>query len=126
MIYLTAEQILFLHPRLIAETGGSHGLREINLLLSAVGRPQVTFEGRELYPDIYHKAAALFHSLIHNHPFVDGNKRTAIAAASIFLRQNGLRLLASPSELENFTLAATKEHYSIDQIVVWFTLHAKG
>lgn len=119
MIYLTAEQILFLHARLISETGGSHGLREPEGLLSAVGRPQATFEGRELYPDIYHKAAALLDSLIRNHPFIDGNKRTAIAAAAIFLRQNGLHLKADPLELERFTLGAAQAQYTLEQMVAW-------
>ena len=125
MIYLTAEQILFLHARLIAETGGSHGLRELNLLLSAVGRPQATFEDRELYPDVYHKAAALLESLIRNHPFIDGYKRTAIAAAAIFLRLNGYRLLADSAELERFTLQAAQSSYTFAQLVEWLRTHAR-
>jgi len=125
MIYLTAEQILFLHARLIAETGGSHGLREPSLLLSAVGRPQATFEGQELYPDVYHKAAALLDSLINNHPFIDGNKRTAIAAAAIFLRQNGLQLKADPLELEHFTLGAAQAQYTLEQMVAWLKRHTR-
>lgn len=125
MIYLTAEQILFLHARLIAETGGSHGLREINLLLSAVGRPHATFEGRDLDPDIYHKAAALLDSLIRNHPFIDGNKRTAIAAAAIFLRQNGLHLKADPLELERFTLGAAQAQFTLEEMVTWLQSHTR-
>lgn len=61
-------------------------MRDIGLLQSAIARPQATFEGRDLYGDIFAKAAALMHSLVQNHPFLDGNKRTAIGAVVIFLR----------------------------------------
>ena len=126
MIYLTAEQILFLHARLIAETGGSHGLRELNLLLSAVGRPQATFVARELYPDVYHKAVALLDSLIRTHPFIDGNKRTAIAAAAIFLRQKGLHLQAGQLELERFTFGAAQAQFTLEQMVTWLRSHTRS
>lgn len=124
MIYLTAAQILFIHARLITETGGEHGIHELGLLQSAVGRPQATFEGADLYPETHRKAAALFDSLIRNHPFVDGNKRTAITAAAIFLRQNGWRLKTTPEVLENFTLAAAQGQYSLDQLTRWFEEHS--
>jgi death on curing protein len=60
------------------------------MLLSALGRPQATFDEKELYPDLFSKAAALMDSLVRNHPFVDGNKRTAITAAALFLRMQWL------------------------------------
>ena len=82
MTYLTVEQVLFIHMRLIAETGGSPGLRDLGLLASAVARPQATFGGEDLYPDLLSKAAALMDSLVRNHPFVDGNKRVGITAAA--------------------------------------------
>ena len=88
MQYLSPEQVLFIHARLIAETGGEHGVRDIGLLQSAVARPKATFDNKELYPDVANKAAALMESLINNHPFVDGNKRTGITAAVLFLRIN--------------------------------------
>lgn len=77
---------------MIDKTGGSHGVRDLGLLESAVMRPKATFGGEELYSDVFSKAAALMHSLIRNHPFVDGNKRTGIAAAGLFLAQNGVQL----------------------------------
>jgi death-on-curing family protein len=80
-----------LHARLITETGGSHGVRDLGLLQSAIARPQASFEDADLYPDLFTQAAALLDSLIRNHPFVDGNKRTVITAASFFLWVNGLR-----------------------------------
>jgi death-on-curing protein len=78
--YLSATQVLFVHSRLIDTTGGAHGIRDLGLLQSAVSRPKATFGGKDLYPDIFHKAAALMESLVKNHPFIDGNKRTAITS----------------------------------------------
>jgi len=124
MIYLTAEQILYLHARLITETGGSHGVRELNLLLSAAGRPQASFGNQDLYPDNYEKAAALMDSLVRNHPFLDGNKRTGIAATGLFLMRNGYRLIATNQELVRFTLSVARSECPFDQIAAWFKNHA--
>ncbi|MBN2148007.1 MAG: type II toxin-antitoxin system death-on-curing family toxin, partial [Anaerolineales bacterium] len=104
MKYLTPEQVLFIHARLITETGGEHGVLDIGLLQSAMARPQATFDGQNLYPELFSKVAALLESLIGNHAFVDGNKRTAITAAGLFLLLNGYRLTANNQELEDFTL----------------------
>ena len=120
MKLLTPEQVLFIHARLVAETGGMHGVRDIGLLESAVARPQATFDGLELYPALFLKAAALIDSLINNHPFVDGNKRTGIAAAALLLRLNGYRLTASNLELEKFTLQVAMYHLPLSQIAAWF------
>lgn len=119
--YLTPEQVLFLHSRLTAETGGAHGIRDLGMLLSALGRPQATFEEKELYPDLFQKTAALFDSLIRNHPFLDGNKRTAIASAALFLRINGYQLVVGNHEMVRFTLACAQSQHSLDEIIDWFT-----
>jgi death-on-curing protein len=116
MNYLTPEQILFLHARLIEETGGSHGLRDLGLLESAAARPRATFAGEDLYPDLFSKTAALMDSLIHNHPFVDGNKRTGITAAALFLVRNGYRLTTSNPELEAFTRRVAEARPDIAEI----------
>ena len=108
MVYLTAEQVLFIHYRLVKETGGEHGIRDIGLLESAVARPKATFDDQELYPDIFEKTAALMESLVNNHPFMDGNKRTGIACAVLFLRQNEIAFNAKNSEIEKFTLQVAK------------------
>lgn len=118
--YLTPEQVLFLHSRLIAETGGGHGLRDLGMLLSALGRPQGTFDGKDLYPDLFSKAAALIDSLVRNHPFVDGNKRTAITSAALYLRMNGYRLKVENEEMVRFTLACAQSQLSLDEIMDWF------
>jgi death-on-curing protein len=123
--YLTAEQILFLHARLVAETGGSHGVRDLSLLLSAVGRPQASFDDEDLYPDLFTKAAALMDSLINNHPFADGNKRTGIAAAALFLHANGYHLQVSNTELEKFTLEVAQPQHTIEEIAAWLQTYAR-
>lgn len=117
--YLTVEQVLFIHMRLIAETGGSPGLRDLALLESAVARPRATFGGEDLYPDLFVKAAALFDSLVRNHPFVDGNKRVGITAAGLFLRLNGQHLTASNVELEQFTLQVARSEHDVEEITAW-------
>jgi death-on-curing protein len=117
--YLTAEQILFIHARLVAETGGSGGIRDLNMLLSAVGRPQASFSGKDLYPDLFTKAAALLDSLINNHPFVDGNKRAGIAAAALFLHTNGYALMVSNDELEQFTIEVAQSAHTLEAIAAW-------
>lgn len=126
MVYLSAEQVLFIHARVIAETGGAYGVLDLGLLQSAVARPQATFDRQELYPDLFTKTAALFESLIGNHAFVDGNKRTAITAAGLFLRVNGWRLTADNPELEAFTLACAQKLFSLEQATEWFEDHAEG
>lgn len=125
-VYLTAEQILFLHDRLIRETGGSHGVRDLSLLLSAVSRPQSTFEGRNLYPDIYNQAAALMESLVRNHPFVDGNKRTGVVAAGLFLRINGFRLVSQQEELVAIAVRVATGRIQLDELAGWLRSNSRA
>jgi death-on-curing protein len=95
MRYLTVEEVLALHSRLIATSGGTQGVRDQNALDSAVAQPQMTFDGVDLYTTIARKAAALGHSLISNHPFIDGNKRVGHAAMEVMLLLNGHEIVAS-------------------------------
>lgn len=124
MRYLTAEQVLFIHSRVIHETGGAHGIRDIGLLQSAVARPHATFDGRELYPDLFSKAAALMTSLARNHVFLDGNKRTAITATGVFLSMNSRRLEASQKELVKFVLDIAVRKLSDSETAKWLKKHS--
>ncbi len=126
MNYLTPEQVLFIHSRIIAETGGELGVRDYGLLRSAVARPRATFDNQELYPDIFSKAAALLESLVMNHPFLDGNKRAGISAAGLFLRRNGYTLSASSKEMERFVLELAKGNFEFAELVEWFRKHASN
>lgn len=125
MEYLTPPQILFIHHRLIETTGGSHGIRDLGALQAAAARPQATFGGDDLYADLSTKAAALMQSLIKNHPFLDGNKRTAIAAAGLFLRRNGLRLIASQEQLYEFTMEMAAGAVELSQAAKWLKGHSR-
>ena len=120
MIYLTAEQVLFLHDRLVEETGGEHGVRDVGGLESALARPQAAFGGTEFYPDLMTKAAVVLDGIVRNHPFIDGNKRAGIATAALFLEINGYRLTATNAELEEFTLRVTTTKPAIENIAEWF------
>jgi death-on-curing protein len=119
-LYLSVEQILLLHETGIEMFGGSAGLRDRGALESAVARPTMTFGGDDLYPDEASKAAALLHSLVMNHAFVDGNKRVGIAAAELFLRLNGYRLAGDDSELEELTMTVARGEIDAEALAIWF------
>ena len=117
--YLLPEQVLFIHSRLIESTGGAHGVRDLSMLLSALGIPQATFDGNNLYGDLFSKAASLMDSLIRDHPFVDGNKRTGIAAAALFMQLNGYFLVVANEEMARFTLACAQSKVTLEEISSW-------
>ena len=120
MIYLSVEQVLFLHDRLIEETGGEHGVRDLGGLESAFARPQSAFGDTEFYPDIFTKAAVLMDGLTRNYAFIDGNKRISISIAVLFLQSNGYRPTATNPELEQFAIYVTTMKPSVDTIADWF------
>lgn len=117
--YLSTEQLLWLHRRLLHAFGGGSGLRDHGGLESATARPQATFGGEDLYPDVAAKAAALMHSLVMNHPFVDGNKRVGAMAAELFLAVNGHRLEASDDALLALTLSVSRGELSAEALAIW-------
>jgi death-on-curing protein len=126
MNYLIAEQVLFIHARLIAETGGEHGIINLGLLQSAVARPQATFGGQDLYPSLFLKAAALLENLSGDHAFIDGNKRTAITSAGLFLNLNGYCFRANNQQLEAFTLACAQHLVSLDHMALWLEIQSEA
>ena len=123
--YLTLDDVIAIHDNMVSLYGGSHGIRDLGLVDSAVARPQATFGGEDLYPGIYKKAAALFHSLIFNHAFVDGNKRTSITSTARFLSMNGYELNASDKEFVSFPLRVENKHLSFEEIASWLKNHTK-
>ncbi len=124
MKYLTTEDVLLLHHLSIEKSGGSHGLRDPGLLDAAVHRPHVTFAGADLYPALFDKASALCHSLIKNHVFVDGNKRTSLLSAMTFLELNGFIFECSQEELVSFGLKIDNENFSTEGISTWLKKHS--
>ncbi|MBI2326884.1 type II toxin-antitoxin system death-on-curing family toxin [Candidatus Curtissbacteria bacterium] len=123
--YPTLDEVVAIHLRVTEKTGGSQGVRDWDLLSSALGRPQATFGGEDLYPDIFLKAAALIQSLSSNHPFIDGNKRTALGTLEYFLYLNGYELVATQREKVDFALWAENEKPSLDQIADWIKKHTQ-
>ena len=122
--YLTTEDVLLLHHLSIEKSGGSHGLRDPGLLDSAVHRPQATFAGEDLYPSLFDKAGALCHSLIKNHAFIDGNKRTSLLSAMTMLELNGYIFTCEQGALVVFGLKIDNEHLSVEKIASWLKEHS--
>lgn len=117
--YLTVVQVLFLHDQSIKKFGGSGGIRDLGLVESAVARPQASFDDQDLYQSIFDKAAALLESLLKNHPFIDGNKRTALMSAGLFLTRNKYKLVNSHQEEIDFTLKVANESLELKEISSW-------
>ncbi len=104
MRYLSLAEVIELHRRVVDQSGGASGLRDIGRLESAIAQPRMTFGGRDLYPALIEKAGALCFSLVQNHPFVDGNKRLGHAAMEVFLVLNRHKIKASVDEQETLIL----------------------
>lgn len=124
-IYVTLDEVLAIHDDMVERYGGSFGIRDLGLIQSAIARPQATFGGEDLYPTIIDKAATLFHSLIFNHAFADGNKRTSLTSTARFLHLNGYELNADDQELIDFPLRVENNHLDIGEISKWLKEHTK-
>ena len=117
--YLTMAEVLAMHADQIERYGGSHGLRDPGLLEAALFRPQTGY-----YADLIEEAAALWESMSQNHPFIDGNKRTAFAATYTFLAINGARLTADAQETQDFVLTLYEgNRFTFDKLVPWLRAH---
>lgn len=125
MITLSKEQVLLLHEQLLQSTGGSPGLRDEQLLDSALANPFQTFDGQELYPTLQAKAAQLCFSLIKNHAMVDGNKRLGAHAMLIFLSLNGCELFYSQQEFIRAILALAAGEMDASSLLRWILQHQK-
>jgi death on curing protein len=123
MRYLTLLEVLELHRQIIEQSGGAVGIRDLGLLESAVAQPLMTFSGEELYPSLIEKTIALGFSIIMNHPFVDGNKRTGHAAMEVFLILNGMEISASVDEQEQIILAVASGKIGREAFVEWLKMH---
>lgn len=120
---LSKEQILMLHSQLIEETGGSDGVRDYNLLESAIESPFQSFGGDELYPTIQAKAARLGYGLIKNHCMIDGNKRIGTHAMLVFLALNGIELRYTQKELYGTILDVAAGRLDYEDLLNWVLEH---
>lgn len=123
MIRLTKSQVLLIHDQLIAETGGSSGLRDEGMLDSALSAPFQTFGGEDVYPSLQQKAARLCFGLVKNHPFVDGNKRIGAHVMLVFLALNGVELQHSQTELSDVILQLAAGEINAEHLLRWILSH---
>lgn len=124
MRWLAVDELLLIHARVIETTGGGAGVLNPGGVESALARPFTAFEGSELFPDPIAKVAALMHSIIAFHPFIDGNKRVALVAGDVCLRLNGMRLVPS-DEVEPFFWSIARGEQAIESITAWLRDHCE-
>lgn len=123
MRYLSIYEVLEIHERVLASSGGGAGIRDLGGLESAVNQPYASFGGADLYPDLPAKAAAMYFSLVMNHPFVDGNKRTGHAAMETFLLLNGLEICAGIDEQEKVMVNLATGQIGRKDFISWLGTH---
>ncbi|MFP4219291.1 MAG: type II toxin-antitoxin system death-on-curing family toxin [Phormidium sp.] len=117
--YLSLIEVLELHRRIIEQSGGELGIRNLGLLESAIVQPKMTFDAEDLYLSLLEKAAALGFSIIMNHSFVDGNKRTGHAATETFLVLNRVNITTSVDDQERLILAIASSELGREEFVKW-------
>jgi death on curing protein len=126
MRYLTLAEVLDLHARIVEQSGGAAGVRDLGGIESALAQPQMTFAGQELYPTIESKAAAICFSLVMNHAFVDGNKRIGHAAMETFVVMNGFELVAEVDDSEQMMLRLVAGQLRRDELLEWVSRHIRS
>ena len=123
MIRLSKSQVLLIHDQVIAETGGSSGLRDEGMLDSALNAPFQTFSGEDIYPSLQQKATRLCFGLVKNHPFLAGNKRIGVHIALVFLALNGVELQYSQVELSDVILRLAAGEMEAGDLLHWILEH---
>lgn len=123
---ITKEIVLKLHELSIIEYGGANGLRDEGLMESAIARPYQTFGGDDLYPTVFEKAAAIAQSIIINHPFIDGNKRTGFLAMLAVLDQGSVSLIATKENIYSFVIDISTSSKRFEDIVKWLKENSKA
>jgi death-on-curing protein len=113
----------YVHDHIIDASGGARGFHDEGLIKSALARPQHSVMGEDAYADVFSRAAALLDAIARNHGFRDGNKRTAMAAAVLYLEQNGIKVTFTNQEYEDIMLQVVKDKPSIDEIKGWLERH---
>jgi death on curing protein len=122
---LSLEELVWMHTVALTEFGGSQGIRDRGLLESAIARPLASFGGKDLYDNPFKRAAALAESVVLNHGFVDGNKRTAMYAMAAWLEREGYVFEAARGELRDLALAIAAHGLSTEQVATWLERRSK-
>lgn len=117
--------VLNIHHILIDKFGGSKGVRDLGALEAAINRPYATFDNKELYPTPTDKSAAIFESILMNHPFIDGNKRTAYVLMRLVLLDNDLDVRADQMEKYKMVISASRGEMRFDEIRNWIQIRLK-
>lgn len=125
MIILTVDEVIEMHKKLISKTGGLDGIRDIGMLESAVMNCNLTFGDEELYPTLSEKAARIAFSICNNHPFIDGNKRTAVLAMLVTLKVNEINVAFTQSELISIGLGLADGSMSYEYLIEIIESHKK-
>ena len=118
--FLSVEDVIDIHADQIERYGGSLGIRDVELLRSAIGMPEAGFGNQYLHADLFEMAAAYLYHIVQNHPFIDGNKRTGAMAAFVFLQLNGFTLDADESAFESLVLRAAQGQTDKSPIAKFF------
>jgi len=126
MNWLNIDDVYTIHQEIILKAGSIASVRDFSLLHSAVERPKATFGGKDMYPTIFSKAAALLHSICMNHSFTDGNKRTSWISTKRFLKMNGYYLKAVRVEAVAFMLSVDNDKLPLKDISVWLKTHSQN
>lgn len=125
MKFIDLDEVLIIHERMLEIGGGREGILDFTLLHSAIERPKAQFSGEFLYQSVFEMGAALLQSLVKNHPFSDGNKRTAFFTTMRFLDKNGYEVTASNEEIVKFGVKVDINKLSVGEIAEWLKLHSK-
>jgi death-on-curing protein len=124
-ILLTIDEILGIHEDRIRKYGGSSGVRDVGLLQSAIGNVEATFDGQFLHETLYEMAGAYLYGVCRNHPFLDGNKRTALACALAFLGLNNLKIVCDPDDLYDLVIGVAEGRVSKAAVAVFLEQAAR-
>jgi len=124
-LFLTLDEVLSFHAEQIRLFGGSSGVRDVGLLQSALGSVEATYGGAFLHETIFSMAAGYLHGILRNHPFIDGNKRTAVGAALIFLELNGVQVDADEDAFYDVVIGVVEGRISKASVTVFLEQHAR-
>ena len=122
--FLSIEDILLLHSDQVDLYGGEHGVRDLNLLESAIAQPQASYDGNHLHSGLFEMAAAYLFHIVQNHPFIDGNKRTGAVAAMVFLDLNGIEVDAPEGSIYDLTIAVATGRADKNEVAEFFREHS--
>ena len=126
MRFLSLGEVLALHQRILATSGGRPGIRDLGAILSGLSQPKTSAGGEDAYPTLFDKAAALGYSLVRNRGFIDGNKRVAHAAMETFLVLNGLEISASVEEQERLMMSLAAGEFSREALANWLQSNTRA